>query len=158
LSALDRILESPAFPVFTCVWLAGWVVASIVFRLQRGKPIIPRLPDNALFKERAASGRSLKNFLTFIGGASSCLMVAVTDDELIVTPFFPFNLMFLPEIYGLEVRVPRSNVHIANPTAGLFGGKVVLSIDGEYPHEFSLRLRNRNAFLAAMSSFPRPRT
>ena len=29
-------------------------------------------------------------------------MVWVTQSELAVTPFFPLNLMFLPEVYGLS--------------------------------------------------------
>lgn len=152
MSTLDRFLAGPTFPFLVVVWLLGWIAGSIVFRLQRGKPIVPRLPVNALFKERAASGRSRKNFLTAIGGASNCLMVAVTADEFIVTPFFPFTLIFLPEIYGLEVRVPRAKAHVSNRAAGLFGRNVTVSIDGDAPYEMTLRLRDQAGFLAAMAS------
>jgi hypothetical protein len=152
LSTLDRFLDGPAFPFLVVAWLLGWIAGSIVFRLQRGKPIVPRLPVDAIFKERAASGRSRKNFLTAIGGASNCLMVAVTADEFIVTPFFPFTLMFLPEIYDLEVRVPRGRARISNPASGLFGRNVTVSVEQAEPYEMTLRLRNQAAFLAAMAS------
>jgi hypothetical protein len=151
LSSLAHILEGPLFPIVVVAWLAGWVIASIIYRLQRGKPIIPRLPDDALYRERTASGRSRKSFLTMLGGASNCLMVAVTPDEFIVTPFFPFTLIFLPEIYDLEVRVPRSRVRVVKESTGLLGRSVVLAIEGADPRELILQLRDRAAFLAALA-------
>lgn len=150
MSTLDRV----AFfaPILGLVWIAGGVLVSIRYRRQEGKPIIPRLPDDALFSERRVSGHSRKSLLTRFGGASRVLMVAVTADEFLVTPAFPFNLMFLPEIYGLEVRVPRSAAHVVEASAGLLGRNVVVSIDGAAPFEMMLRLRNQMGFLAAMST------
>ena len=92
------------------VWILLWVVASIIYRSSRGKAILPSKPKNSLFCEGWASGHSNTNIFTKLGGARNCLLVAVTPDALIIQPRFPFNLMFLPEIYGLEYRIPGLNI------------------------------------------------
>src|SRR5688500_18299687 len=87
---------------FAFAWLLTVVAVSVLYRLTRGKPLLrPRVPD-ALFSQNWCSGRSLRNVVTRLGGASGCLWVTVTRDELLVGSHFPFTLMFLPEIYGLE--------------------------------------------------------
>ena len=140
------------------LWIGGWIAASIFYRRLNDKPIIPRLPKTARFKERRGSGRSRKNFITSIGGASNCLLVAVTDAELIVTPFFPFNLMFLPEIYGLEFRLARSAIRNVEEKRGLFGTTISISFQGDDPAPFDLRLRKPDAFLRALEDTSRRRT
>lgn len=132
------------------VWLGGLIAASIFYRRLHDKPIIPRLPRDALFKERRASGRSRKNIITSLGGASNCLLVAVTDTELIVTPSFPFTLMFLPEFYGFDVRAPRSSIAGVEKRGSLFGTTISISFRGEDPAPLELRLRNADAFLRAL--------
>lgn len=134
------------------LWIGAWIAASIFYRRFHDKPVIPRLPKGALFKERGCSGRSRKNIITSIGGASNCLLVAVTDTELIVTPFFPFNLMFLGEIYGLELRAPRSSIRNLEEKRGLFGTTISISFKGDDPAPFELRLRNVDAFLRALDN------
>ena len=138
------------------LWIGGWITASIFYRRLHDKPIFPRLPVDARFKERWASGRSRKNLLTGLGGASNCLLVAVTDAELIVTPFFPFNLMFLPEIYGLEVCAPRSSIRNVEEKRGLLGTAILISFKGEDPAPLELRLRKADAFMVALEG-GRPR-
>ncbi len=139
------------------LWLGGWIAASIFYRRINDKPIIPRLPEDALFKERRGSGRSRKNAITSIGGASNCLLVAVTDTELIVTPFFPFNLMFLPELYGLEMRVPRLSIAGVEEKRGLFGTTISIRFTGDDPAPMDLRLRKGDAFLRALDNGGRSR-
>ncbi len=145
-------LSGPWFMVFPVLWIAGWITASILYRRQRGKPIFPRIPADAIFKERTASGYSLRNFLMRFGGASNCLLVAVTERELIVTPFFPFNLLFLPELYGLEYRAPNSSVQITRSGGGFAGRWIQLEIArvNDDPLRFALRLRKPDAFIAAL--------
>jgi len=87
-----------------------------------------------------------------IGGASNCLIIAVTRDDLVVTPRFPFNLMFLPEVYGLELTANRSRVRVTNPTAGLLRNRVVITIDGADATRMELKPRDRVAFLAALAA------
>lgn len=101
-------------------WLSAWIVGSIIYRQRTGKPLFPRVPDNAVFAEAWRSGRSLKNLLTRVGGARNCLLVYVADGAVTIVPVFPFNLMFLPEIYGLERTASTRDVRVT-PVDGLFG-------------------------------------
>src|SRR4051812_1216237 len=91
------------------LWVAAAVTASVFFRLSRGKPILFFSVPNAVFQERTASGRSNDRWWRQPGGASNCLVVAITRDRLVIRPFFPFNLLFLPESYGLEHDVPLTS-------------------------------------------------
>ena len=79
-------------------------------------------------------------------------MVWVTQSELAVTPFFPLNLMFLPEVYGLELTVPRSAIRIKNPAAGFFGRGVLFSVDGPDGYDMILYLRRKQEFLTAIAT------
>jgi hypothetical protein len=133
-------------------WIFLWIAASIVFRRSRGKPIFPTKPQDSIFYERTASGHSHRNFLTAIGGARNCLMVAVTPQELIVQPWFPLNLMFLPEIYDLEHRIPRANIRGIKESRFVFGKTIridYLDLAGGM-HAISLILRKPDDFLQSI--------
>jgi hypothetical protein len=74
------------FPILfglSLLWVSGWVVASVLYRRSRGKPIMFRGVPDALFVESAASGHSNRSWFTKLGGASRCLVVAVTGNRLI---------------------------------------------------------------------------
>jgi hypothetical protein len=86
------------------------------------------------------------------GGASNCLIIAVTRDELVVSPRFPFNLMFLPEIYGLELQVPKSLVEIEHSQSGLLRNRVTVRVDGADSRRMQLKVKGRQAFLAALEA------
>ncbi|HEX7849544.1 MAG TPA: hypothetical protein VF485_07415 [Sphingomonas sp.] len=133
------------------LWLATWIGASIVFRLNRGKPVYPKRPANSVYYEGWGSGRSLNTIWSRIGGASNCLIIAVTREQLVVSPRFPFNLGFLPEVYGLEVTAPLRRVQVEKAAAGMFRTHVLLSIDGEQSTRMQLKLRDRASFLAALT-------
>ena len=133
------------------LWIVLVIGASILFRRRAGKPIFPRLPANARFAERGCSGRSHRNLLTRIGGASRCLLVGVTDERLIVTPFFPFNLMFLPEIYGLEHSIPAGAIREVEDRHGLFRRTILVSFDDPQPRQIELRVRDPDALLTALN-------
>jgi len=137
------------------LWLAFFTGASILWRRRAGKPIFPRNPKNARFAERGCSGRSNRNLLTRIGGASRCLLVAVTDDRLIVSPFFPFNLMFLPEFYGLEHSIPARAIREVEDRQGLFRRTILVSFDDPQPRQIELRVRDPDALLAALNAIRR---
>lgn len=77
-------------------------------------------------------------------------MITVTPKELIVTPRFPFNLMFLPEIYGMEACVPRSRVRIENDSAGLLKRGIIIVVDGADSLRMELMPRNKARFLKAL--------
>lgn len=117
------------FFFFPFLWIGGWIAASVIYRRIHGKPIFPRAPEGAIYKERMASGANTGHWLGRIGGANRCLIVAVTGRELVVTPYFPFNLMFLPEIYGLEVRTPLSRIRKVEDRRWFFRDSVVVEFD-----------------------------
>ena len=76
------------------------VLLSVLYRRNAGKPLFPKIPADARYAERWGSGPF----------ASNCLLVWITADRLEVVPRFPFNLMFLPEIYRLERSIPISTI------------------------------------------------
>lgn len=124
------------------VWLApAWILfvilLSVLVRKARGKPIVPGVPLDAIYSERSASG----------AWASNCLIVAVTPEALIITPRFPFNLMFLPEIYGLERTVPRYEIIEAEHRTSWIGNVEIALRAGR---ALKLKLRDPEAFLAAL--------
>ncbi len=133
--------------LFPLLWIGGWIAASIWFRRANGKPINPKRPLVTAFCADWCSGRSLRNVLTRIGGARNCLLVYVSDDQLIVTPRFPFTLMFLPEIYGLDLTTPVASIASVEPVQH-FGGRalrVSFCLGGPAPIE--LKLHDERRFL-----------
>src|SRR5262245_12022337 len=86
------------------------IIESILYRRHHGKPVLFFGLHDATYQQRSASGRSNRSWLTKLGGAANCLVVAVARGRLIVRPWFPFTLMFLPEIYGLECDLPVGDI------------------------------------------------
>lgn len=123
----------PLLPSAAATWVAIVIAASIAYRHISGKPIVPHIPTGARYSDRWASG----DF------ASNCLLVAVNGNALTVVPRFPFNLMFLPQIYGLERNIPLESIKQVEIMNGLFT-RSVLIIYGE--NDRSLRLRVRDPF------------
>lgn len=141
--------EPPVWFLFLpIIWIGGVIAASIFYRRVHDKPIIPRIPKSVRFAQRMASGWNDENWFRRLGGANNCLMVAVTDRELTVTPFFPFNLMFLPEMWGLEVKVPLSRIRSVEPTRRFFTSAVRVELDDG--RAMALVLREPEAFQDAL--------
>ena len=146
----------PAFPwwPFALVW--GWmgfvILASILYRRSKGKPIWYLKETQVLFSEKRVSGNSHRTWYTKLGGANNALFVAVTPDVLVVRPHFPFNLMFIPEIYGLESRIPLSQLRSVDPRRKM--GQDIIDIEFETAEgqreRLSLGLRHRARFLEAL--------
>ena len=137
-------------------WLAAWVAASAVFRLIRGKPVFTRPPPQPLFVERWRSGRSMNGFFSRLGGANRVLMVAISRDLLVIRPQFPFTLMFLPEIYGLEIEARLRDVVEARVEKTLFLSWVFVTVRDETGavRRLKLQLRDPAGFLAALERAP----
>jgi len=135
------------FPLLAFGWLILAIAASILFRRRRGKPIFPGTPPNALFSERGCSGRSLDTLWGRIGGARNCLMVVLAPGHLVVTPVFPFTLIFLPEIYGLDHDLDISAIREVVDHTGLLGRRITLTYAGSRLRRVELRLRDPDAFL-----------
>ena len=126
-------------------WVALIYGISIAVRRAKGKPIFPKVPDGALYAEKWASGR----------WASNCLIVAVTDKAVSVVPRFPFNMGFLPEIYGLERNSPMASIREARRlrSFGLFNNVAIVYDDG-IQRELRLKVRRPEAFLDAVGRSP----
>lgn len=142
------------FPIllgFSLVWVSGWILASILYRRLHGKPIVFRNIENAAFMESTASGHSNRTWYTKLGGASRCLIVAVVGKRLIIRPRFPFNLMFLPEIYGLEHDVPVDQVTRVELTSGRLGRvRLEFRDPRDSLHDITVHLRNPDEFVKAL--------
>src|SRR5262245_19546984 len=83
---------------------------SVVYRIHRTKPLMKAAFSDAQFSESWCSGRSDRRLLAQWATAKKILWVVVTQHELHVSPHFPFNLMFLPEAFGWDHRVPAGNI------------------------------------------------
>jgi hypothetical protein len=124
-------------------------VASAVQRARAGKPILFFGVSDAEFIEHTASGSTLlppwRRFLN----ANGCLVVAVARERLVIRPFFPFNMMFTPELLRLEYDVPVKNV-VSATLHRLLGRERVHVVfwddDGERC-EFSALLKDPATFL-----------
>ena len=146
-------LTSSVLPVLIpLLWISAWVGASVVFRVSKGKPLWPSAPPNARFVERRASGNCLDTLWSRLGGARNCLLVTLTDTELYVSPQFPFNLMFLPEIYGLEDRITYDRIRNCAAIDRWYGKSVRLEFirSNGSDSTFSLILRKRQEFLSTL--------
>jgi hypothetical protein len=133
------------------IWIATVFLVSILYRLRSGKQLFPRVPANATFSEAWTSGRSLKSVLSRIGGARNCLLVYIAGGTLTVTPIFPFNLMFLPEIFGLEFSVPVTKIGVQQ-LDGIFGKRLRISTEGSSREQIELSLRDPLGFQRAIAA------
>jgi len=156
MTKLQHFLEANVglFAALGLAWFTLMVGLSIVRRRRKGKPLYPKKPANAVFFESGAAGHSQKDFKSRLGGASRCLMVAVTPEELQVVPNFPFNLMFLPEIYDLEHKIRREDViSVTEEKSALLGDKatVVFRVPTGEQRTIVLRLKHTADFLQALT-------
>ena len=158
MSELTKMIEKSRtlFFVGPLLWVSLWIVASVVYRRSRGKTVFPLKPKDSLYYEGWASGHSNRNIFTKLGGAHNCLLVAVTPDSLIIQPRFPFNLMFLPEIYSLEYRIPRLNIRTVEKKGRVFGKGVEIQFIDVDGGEKSVRLylKRTEEFLAIIGKVP----
>ena len=121
-------------------WVAAWIAASVIYRTRVGKPLFPNLPRDAIYSERSASAPF----------ASRCLLVAVTDEQVTIAPGFPFNLMFLPEIYGLEQRIPLDSISEIKAQNGFLIAHNVVLIYGPERKRLRLRVKRPDEFVSAV--------
>lgn len=135
-------------PTWLMLALAASVIAaSLMYRRAMGKPVFFFDLPTASFLERFVSGHSNDNFLRRLGGARSCLVVGIVADRLIVRPIFPFNLLFLPEIYGLEHDINVRDVLRAELTRSRWRSQLVVTFrDGRArARSITLHLRSPDA-------------
>jgi hypothetical protein len=85
-------------------------VSSVLYRLSKAKPLLRSDFPDSRFTETWSSGQSNRNILARLAGAKGFLWIIVTKDHLHASPHFPFNLMFLPEAFGWDHRVPGKTI------------------------------------------------
>jgi len=155
-------------PILMGVSLAGIAAmlwASVAYRRSRGKPIFFTRVENAAYAESNASGHSNRTWFTRLGGANRVLVVAVVDRRLVIRPRFPFNLLFMPEIYGLEHEVPldqitsiqphgdrsgRVDLQFSDSTAVMMTMMTMAVTTTNELHHVTLYLRDPDRFVAAL--------
>jgi len=138
--------------ISTWAWPLAVIGGSVAYRKARGKPVLFFGVPGASFQERNASGHSKSSLLSRLGGASNCLVVAVVRDRVVIRPWFPFTLMFLPEIYNLEFEFRVQDVVNATPVKSVFGNRLDLSFRnsaGE-TEAVALYLRNPDRFVESL--------
>lgn len=136
-------------------WVALVIALSVLYRRSKGKPLFRPQFDRPLFLETWRSGRSLRSPITRLGGANDCVWVAVHDGALLVGPHFPFTLVFLPEIYGLEYAVPGDAVRSVERADGVLArGRVRVTIERRPGDEesFEVSLRDPDGFVRAIEA------
>lgn len=106
---MDRLLiflshHHGALAAISAGFAFSLLCASILYRLRKPDGLTMKPRGEILFHERFGSGNSHRNLLTKLGGAQNCLLVTVTDRELLVRPWFPFNMFFMPERRSWRLR------------------------------------------------------
>ena len=146
----DFVEQHAAFiAAFPILWIGAIVTASVIYRRQRGKRIFARTPPDCVFEENRRSGRELGS-IRVLGGASNALKVCVTRDTLFIMPCFPFSLMFLPEVWGLDHEIKLRRIQTIEERSGLLGRSLVVHLADD--KRIELRLRDPDSFRHAIQS------
>jgi hypothetical protein len=137
----DHLLSVPIGPYLGLAWVAFLAVLSVIYRTNKGKPVLFWTVPGAEFIVHFASGHRGGSNWGLFWGVNSCLVVAVADGRLIVRPWFPFTLMFFPEMFGVECDVPLEQVVAAECTGSRFSiRRIVLSYRDELLQEHAMTL------------------
>jgi hypothetical protein len=143
---------SPWIPL---IGIAAVLAASLLYRKMHGKPLVYRRLEGTRFRQTNASGRSHRSWWTRLASAKSCLVVQVTDRELDIHPFPPFNWFFMPEIYGLEHRVALTDVRSAEVRKRIVRHSVDITIRTDRGDEkLTLFLSDPEGFVRALGVEP----
>lgn len=134
-------------------WIGLIIVASIIYKVKAGKKLTPIDSSEILYQENGVSGSSHKSMLTRLGGARNCLLVTATKNDIDIHPSFPFNLMFLPEIYDLKHRIAVKDIKSIQRTEHVIGKpsiKIEYLQSGRESKTVELYLGNTDKFLASI--------
>jgi len=130
------------------------MAVSILYRLQKGKPIfMPRFAD-VDFKEIWRSGRSDRRFSSNLSEAPGILWIVVVQDRLQVSPHFPFTLALIAEALGWDHVVPGKSILDVRRAGSATGpGTVKIRYRHMTGDEETLHLvvQDREVFVAALT-------
>lgn len=142
-------MDGDALPIWLFVAGWGWIIlalaGSALYRRLHDKPIVPRAPATSLFVEKWASSL----------WANNCLIVAATRELLLVTPRFPFTLLFLPEIYRLEHRIPIRTIRKVIRRRRTLSNNIIIT-HGPDERRLRLRLRDPDGLIAVLAKLAVP--
>ena len=139
---------------FLTMFAASAVFIAVAFwlkyrRMQAEGPTFPDLSGVTVrFRERGASGRSLRDIFTRIGGGSNVMEVVVTESELWIRAPLPFSIV-AHGFDGLH-RVPLRDVALVKQAKRW--------VTVEFPRSdgrrigFELRLRDPSKFAQALAT------
>ena len=101
----------------------------------------------SIFRERGASGSSLKSVITKLGGANKVLDVVVTESEFWIKGIWPM-FSYVASRYDLLHRVPLARILRKE----IDGNVVRVTFSGDTDDEtiVELRLRNLDEFITAL--------
>lgn len=116
-------MDKLAYNIFSIIELSALPIASIIYRYISGKPFFYKFYPEAIYAEKWRSGHACNIFQMF-GGARNCLWLTILKDEIIIRPHFPFNLLFLPEVWGCEHCIKGKDLISIDDTPKL-GGIVI---------------------------------
>jgi len=136
---------NPSFLLF------GYFIYKYVLSLIN-RPAIEK--ERIVFQEWVASGSSMKNILTRLGGGNNCVRLVVTDQILWVTAWFPFSL--LAPGYDMEHVIPLNQISEIETREGWFSQQIILSYVDENGtvHRLKLIPKKREVFLEALKLRP----
>ena len=124
----DQIGEQsypPSLALFQIILGICGVAWLVYLRIAHWDLFPNKLPQNTLFHERMASGRSLKNVFTRFGGANRCLELVVIPGELWIRLNWIFRLIFTGAEFDLLHRIRVDQVKLIKPAKLLFIGQGV---------------------------------
>ncbi len=148
--------------LFWTAWCLCAIVGALYFswrweeKRKRG-PLFPALLDAPiLYQENFASGRSRKNVITRLGGASYCLRLIVTTNEVWVTSFFPFTLF--TDFYDLEHRILKQNIIAVREKSIIFTRLLIIAYINREGQRAEIELVSRcyDKFKQALEIVPLP--
>lgn len=101
-------------------------------------------PKNTVYRDRWASGHSRRNIITRIAGASNCLDVIVTQNELITRLTFPFNIFFSGYEFDLLHRIKLSDICEVKKNIGILKSGYRITYKGRHEEMQSIDLDVHN--------------
>ena len=137
------------------ILMCAYVVYKYVLAVQN-RPRIQK--TDILYQEWFASGCSMKNILTQLGGGNRCVRLVITKDLLWVTSWFPFSL--LAPSYDLEHVIPLDRITEVESKPGFkWSGVRLTYVDANgATHSLKLVPGNEEGFLRAIGDSRRAKS
>jgi hypothetical protein len=151
---------SPQF-YLTYLWLSvALSILAVIYVIHKYVVAVRNRPrfqqSDVLFEERFASGFSLKNIFTQLGGAHNCLRLVITKDWLWVTSWLPFSL--ITPLCDLEHVIPRNGISAFEAEANSRVIRLTYTDQDGSMHSLKLIPKDSNSFIRALGDSPRPST